>query len=258
MASLKELSRKRKLKNAAANKAKAAADAAAAADATAVATTASAAAATATDAASCAAAATIAPAAPAGSGSAAASIRVFTCQSYAAAVVNGPAVAVNVAAETTSVVAASVASPSSAATKLSKKIKLSAAVASPAAMANVTGNAFLPHSAQDLHTTTLKSPKKRDKIAAAVGHGATTDASVPASKSRYPSRRNAGIITINVVGASSHPLAKDADADPIVPANLASLAVKKSSFSIGREFSLNILGSNQKKEADLPLGNVKG
>jgi len=55
-------------------------------------------------------------------------------------------------------------------------------VASPAAMADVTGDAFLPPSAQDLHTTTLKSPKKRDKIAAAVGHGAT-DASVPASKS---------------------------------------------------------------------------
>ena len=92
-------------------------------------------------------------------------------------------------------------------------------------MADVTGDAFLPPSAQDLHTTTLKSPKKRDKIASAVGHGAT-DASVPASKSRYPSRLNAGRITTNVVGASSHPLAEDADADPIVPANLASLAVK--------------------------------
>ena len=112
-----------------------------------------------------------------------ASNRVVTHQSYTAAVVNGPAVAVNVSAETTSVVAASVAFPSSAATKLSKKIKLSAAVASPAAMADVTGNAFLPPSAQDLHTTTLKSPKKRDKIAAAVGHGATDASSVPASKS---------------------------------------------------------------------------
>ncbi len=30
------------------------------------------------------------------------------------------------------------------------------------------------------------------------------------------------------------------------------------SFSIGHEFSWNILGSNRKKEADLPLGNVKG
>jgi len=93
-------------------------------------------------------------------------------------------------------------------------------------MADVTGDAFLPPSAQDLHTTTLKIPKKRDKIAAAVCHGAT-DASVPASKSRYPSHRNAGIITTNFVGASSHPLAED-DADPIIPANLAYLAAKKS------------------------------
>jgi len=115
----------------------------------------------------------------------------------------------------------------SAATEVSKKIKLSAAVASPAAMADLTGDTFLPPSAQYLHTTTLKSPKKRDKIAAAVCHGAT-DASVPASKSRYPSRRNAGIITTNVEGASSHPLAEDADADPIFPANLAFLTVKKS------------------------------
>ena len=30
------------------------------------------------------------------------------------------------------------------------------------------------------------------------------------------------------------------------------------SFSIGHEFSLNMLGSNWKKEADLPLGKVKG
>jgi len=129
LANLKELSRKRKLKNAAANKAKAAADTAAAADATAVTAAASAAAATATDAASCAAAAAMPPAAPAGSAFAAASNRVFTRQSYAAAVANGPAVAVNVAAETTSIIAASVASPSSATTKLSKKIKLSATVA---------------------------------------------------------------------------------------------------------------------------------
>ena len=41
-----------------------------------------------------------------------------------------------------------------------------------------------------------------------------------------PPRRNAGIISTNVVEASSHPLAEDADADPIVAANLASLAVK--------------------------------
>ena len=94
-------------------------------------------------------------------------------------------------------------------------------------MADVTGDAFLPPSAQDLHTTTLKSPKKRDKIAAAVGHGAT-DTSVPASKSRYPSRCNAGLITTNVGGASSHPLAEDADADPIVHSNLASIAAKNS------------------------------
>jgi hypothetical protein len=66
-------------------------------------------------------------------------------------------------------------------------------------MADVTGDAFLPPSTQDLHTTTLKSPKKREKIASAVGHGAT-DASAPASKSRYPSCRHAGIITTNVGG----------------------------------------------------------
>jgi len=239
LANLKEVSRKRKLKNAAAKKAKANADAAAAADATTAAAATSTATAASIEAASraaaatsCAAAAATAPAAPAGSGSAAASNRVVTRQSYAAAVTNGPAVTVNVYAETTSVVAASVSSPSPAATKLSvamelsKKMKLSATVASPAAMADLTGDAFLPPSAQDLHTTTLKSPKKRDNLAAAVGHGAT-DASVPASKSRYPSRRNAGRITNNVVGASSHPLAED-DADPIVPANLASLAAKKS------------------------------
>ncbi len=178
------------------------------------------------DAASCAAATAIAPAAPAGSGSAAASNRIVTRQSYAAAVANGPAVAVNVAAETTSVVAASVASPSSAVTKLSKKIKLSAAVASLTAMADLTGNAFFPPAAPDLPTTALKSPKKCDDLAAAVGHGAT-DASVPAYKPRYPSHRNAGRKTATVVGASSHPLAED-DADPIIPANLAYLAAKKS------------------------------
>ena len=203
MANLNKVSRKRKMKNAAAKKAKADADAATAADATTA-------------------------AAPAAASAAAAA-----SAETAPAVANGPTVAVNVYAETTSVVAASVASPSpaamklSAATELSKKIKLSATVASPAAMADLKGDTFLPPSAQDLHTTTLKSPKKHDKIAAAVGHGAT-DASIPASKSRYPSHRNAGIIATNFVGASSHPLAKDADADPIVPANLASLAVKKS------------------------------
>jgi len=101
-------------------------------------------------------------------------------------------------------------------------------------MAGLTGNACLPPSAQDRHTTTQKNPKKCDQIAADIGHGATdasvavghaaTDASVPAaSKPRYPSRR-----TTNVGGASSHPLAKDADADPIVPSNLASIAAKKS------------------------------
>jgi hypothetical protein len=217
-------SRKRKSKSATARKAKAAADSAAAADASAAAAAAFAAADAAADAASRPAAAAIVPAAPAGSGSAAASNRVNTRRSYAAAVNNGPAVAVNVAAETTSVVAASVASPSSAATKSSKKIKLSAAVAFPDAMVDPIDDALLPP-APDLHTTALKSPKKRDDLAAAVGHGAT-DASIP-SKSRYPSCRNAGRKTTTAVGASSHPLAED-DADPIVPANLASLAAKKS------------------------------
>ena len=192
MGKLSKLSRKRKFKSTAARKDKAAADAAVAADATAAA---------AADAASRAAAATIVPAAPAGSGSVAASNRVNSRRSYAAAVANGPTVAVNVTAETTSVVAASVASPSSAATKSSKKIKLSAAVTFPADMADPTSNALLPP-APDLPTTALKSPKKHDDLAAAVGHGAT-DASVP-SKSRYPSRCNAGRKTTTAVGASSH------------------------------------------------------
>ena len=122
------------------------------------------------------------------------------------------------------IVAASVASPSSAATKLSKKIKLSAALASLAAMANPTGDAFFPP-APDLPTTALMSLKKHDDLAAAVGHDATA-ASIP-SKSSYPSRCNAGSKTPTVLGASSHPLAED-DADPTVPANLASLAAKKS------------------------------
>ena len=141
----------------------------------------------------------------------------MTHQSYAAAAANGPTVAVNVAAATiSSVVAASVASPSSATMKnLARNGKLSAAVASPAAMAGLTGNACLPPSTQDLHTAmTQKSPKKRDQNAADIGHGGTdapvavghaaTDASVPvASKLRYPSHR-----TTNVGGASSHPLAE--------------------------------------------------
>ena len=135
MGKLSKLTKKRK--EAAARKAKAAADAAAAADATeaaaAAAATAAASAAAdadaAADAASRAAAAAVVPAAPSGSGSAATSNRVNICRSHAAAVANGPVVAVNVAGETTSVVAASVAFPSSAATKSSKKAKLSAAVA---------------------------------------------------------------------------------------------------------------------------------
>jgi hypothetical protein len=104
-----------------------------------------------------------------------------------------------------------------------KKIKLSATVAFPAAMADPTGKALLPP-APDLPTTALKSPKKRDNLAAAVGHG-TTDASIP-SKSKYPSCRNAGRKTTTAVGASSHLLDED-DVDPIIPANLVSLAAKK-------------------------------
>ena len=212
------------MRSAAARKAKAAADAATAADATAAAATASAAADAVADAASHAAAAAIVPATPAGSGSAAASNRVNARCSYAAAVANGPAVAANVPDETTSVVAASVASPSSAVTKSSKKTNLSAVVAFPAAMANRTGDALLPP-APDLITTALKkSPKKRDNLAADVGHG-TTDASVP-TKSRYPSRGNTGRKTSTAVGASSHPVAED-DADPIVPAKKAPPAVEK-------------------------------
>jgi len=68
-------------------------------------------------------------------------------------------------------------------------------------MVGLTGDACLPPSTQNLHTTmTQKSPKKRDQIAADIGHGGTdasvavghvtTDAFIPAaSKSRYPSRR---------------------------------------------------------------------
>ena len=104
-------------------------------------------------------AAAISPAAPAGFGFTAGRL---THQSYAAAAANGPTVAVNVAAATiSSVVAASVASPSSATMKnLARNGKLSAAVAPPAAMAGLTGDACLPSSDQDLHTTTTqKSPE---------------------------------------------------------------------------------------------------
>ena len=51
--------------------------------------------------------------------------------------------------------------------------------------------------------------------------------SVLSPKSRYPSRCNAGIISSNVGGVSSHTLAENADAEPIVPANMASLAANK-------------------------------
>ena len=191
MGKLRALSKKRK--EAAARKAKAAADAAAdaaaAADATATAAASVAAAATASaagdaaaDAASRAAAAIVVPAAPSGSGLSSASNRLATRRSYAAAVTNGPAVT----GVTTSVIATTLASPSSAATRSSKKPKLSAAVLVPGAMADCTDDAILPP-APDLFTTELKkSPNKCGEFAAAVGHGAT-DASVP-SKSRYPSR----------------------------------------------------------------------
>ena len=105
-----------------------------------------------------------------------------------------------------------------------KKIKVSVAVTSSAAMADPKGNTFLPP-APDLPTTALKSSKKPDDLTAAVGHGAT--AASLSSKPRYPSCRNSGNNTSTVVGASSHPLAED-DADPTIPANLASLAAKKS------------------------------
>ena len=106
------------------------------------------------------------PATPSGSGSSAARNRVATHSSYAAAVANGPAVAVNVTGKTTSVVPASVASPSSAATKSSKKPKLSADVPVPATMVDRTGGTILPP-ATDLLTTELKkkSPKKHGDFA---------------------------------------------------------------------------------------------
>ena len=91
-------------------------------------------------------------------------------------------------------------------------------------MADPKADAVLPP-ALDLPTTSLKSPKKRDNLPAAIGHGAT-DASVP-SKPRYPSCPISGSKTSTVLGASSHPFAED-DADPTVPAYLASLADKKS------------------------------
>ena len=208
MGKLGKLSKKRK---AAARKAKAAADAAAAADTTTAATAASAATDAAADAASCAAAAAVVPAAPSGSGLSSASNRLATHRSYAAAVANDPAVA----GETTSVNAATVASPSSAATRSSKKLKLSAAVVVPAATADHTGDTTAP----DLLTKDLKkkSPKKSGNIAATVEPGAT-DTSVP-SKSRYPSR---GTDTMTSTGkcASSSPVAED-DAHPFVPAGKA-------------------------------------
>ncbi len=180
---------KQSKKRAAAKKAKAAADAAAATDATAAAAAANVAAAAAADAASRAAAAAVIPAARSGSG-------IATCLSYSAAVADGPAVA----GETTSVNTATVASPSSAATRSSKKLKLSAAVVVPAAMADCTGGATAP----DLLTKELKkkSPKKRGNFAATVECGAT-DASV-LSKSRYPSR-GTGTKTSTGKGASSSP-----------------------------------------------------
>ncbi len=92
-------------------------------------------------------------------------------------------------------------------------------------MANPTGNAVLPP-AENLPTTAQKSPKKRDNVAAAVAHGATA-ASVH-TKPRYPIRSNAGNKTATVLGVSSHPRAEDADFHSL-PANLASLAAKKSS-----------------------------
>ena len=207
MGKLSKLSKKRK-QAASKKKAKAAADAtdaAAAADTTAAAAAAIAAADAAADAASRAAAAAVIPAARSGSG-------IATHCSYAAAVANGPGA---VAGETTSVNAATVASPSSAATRSSKKLKLSAAVVVPAATADHTGDTTAP----DLLTKDLKkkSPKKSGNIAATVEPGAT-DTSVP-SKSRYPSR---GTDTMTSTGkcASSSPVAED-DAHPFVPAGKA-------------------------------------
>ena len=209
---LSKLSKKRK--EAAARKSKAPADAAAAAAAVAAA-----AASAAADAASCAAAAAaVVPATPSGSGLSSASNKLATCRSYATAVANGAAVA----GVTTSVNAATLASPSSVATRSSKKPKLSAAVVIPAAMADPKRDAIcLP--ALDLLTTELKkkSPNKHScKFAAAVGHGAA-DGLVPL-KPMCPSRC-IGKKTSTGKGASSHPVAED-DAHPIIPAEKAPIA----------------------------------
>ena len=95
--------------------------------------------------------------------------------------------------------------PSSAVTRSLKKPKLSAAVVVPSAMADRTGDAkVLP--ALDLLTKEhkKKSPKKRGDIADPVD---ATDASVQ-SKSRYPSRGNAGRNILTAVGASTNPVAE--------------------------------------------------
>ena len=157
---------------------------------------------------------------------------VATHRSYDAAVANGPAGA----GETTSVNATTVASPSSAATRLSKKPKLSAAVVIPAATADCTGDATAPDlaatanrtgdaTAPDLVKKDLKkkSPKFSCDLAASVERGAT-DASV-LSKSRYPSR-GTGKMTSTGKGASSSPVAKD-DVHALVPAGNAPKTVAK-------------------------------
>ena len=200
MGKLNNLTKKR----AVAKKAKAAVDAAAAADATAAAAAAYVAADAAADAPSRAAATTVVPATRSGSG-------IATRCSYAAVVADGPAVA----GETTSGNAATVSSPSTAATRSLKKPKLSAAVIVAAAMADCTVNA----TALALLTKELKnkSPKKRGYFAATVELGAT-DASVM-SKSRYPSQTTA-TKTSTGKGASSSPVAND-DAHPFVPAGKA-------------------------------------
>ena len=235
-----------KMKRAAAKKkAKADADAAAAADATAAATAAAAIAAadTAADAASCAAAAAVVPATPSGYG-------IGTRRSYATAVVDGTAVAV----VTTSINAAAVSSPSSAVTRSSTKPKLSAAAVVPAAMADRTGNTSSSAVTRSLKKPKLsaavivlaamadrtgdakvppapdlltkehkkKSPKKRGGIAVLVG---ATDASV-VSKSRYPSRGNAGRNTLTAVGASTDPVAEK-DANTNVSAKKKAATAKK-------------------------------
>ena len=69
--------------------------------------------------------------------------------------------------------------------------------------------------------------KRGNSTADVTGDAILPPSSVLSPKSRYPSRRNAGIISTNVGGVSSHTLAENADADPIVPANMASLAANK-------------------------------